>query len=150
MLLAGCSAGAPPTPDPTSIPTIPSSIVLETGSPQGDEGVPAQDDHSRKAATELATKAVAAWVNTSGGEGVWRSGLAAWLSPEALEYYAAVDPTNIAPAEATGPAELVDTSSPYLSRIRVETTNGIYEVVLNRVAAGDVWQVQRVTRADVG
>lgn len=133
-----------PAPDGSGTPTLadPGS-VLESAMPEA--GVPAVwDESSRVAARELAVHAVGAWVNVDDGEDVWRSGLAAWLSPDALAYYAAVDPRNIAAAEITGEPQLVDEDSPELAVVEVPTSAGIYEVTMNRVEAADPWAVQRV------
>lgn len=149
LVLAGCSPASPPSEavEDTPAPTVPASVVLDTGEPEGFAPVPSQDARSHTDAMEAGTRAVSAWVNTARGEEVWRAGLAAWLSPEAVEYYQWVDPRGIAASEVKS-AEVLDASSPYLTRVKVLTSDGVYEVLMNRVTAAEPWQVQRVTRVD--
>lgn len=150
LALAGCSSPKTPTFPPEAdhpTPTVSASVVLETGEPEGFAPVPSQDARSHTSALEAATRAVTAWVNTARGEEAWRAGLAAWLSPEAVEYYQWVDPRGIAASKVQS-AEILDASSPYLMKVKVLTSAGVYEVLLNQVTAAEPWQVQRVTRMD--
>lgn len=148
-VLAGCMAV--PAPDAAHLsgsptPTVAADAVMETGDPEGVAAEPTWDASSRAAARTAAERAVAAWINTSRGETVWRAGLVSWLSLDAQAFYASVDPRSIAAgAVAAGGSRLVDESSPYLARVHVETSAGSYEVLLNRASGTESWQAQRVT-----
>lgn len=147
--LSSCtSTPAPPSPSSAPItstaPTVDASAVLETGEAEGDAPEPTWDDAARASAVQLAERAVAAWLNTGRGEQAWRDGLASWLSPDAVDFYAAVDPRNIAPGAVDGASRVVDESSVYLAVVEVPTTAGSYTVTLNRVTATDPWHAQRV------
>ena len=150
-LVVGCTAaphsGVVTGAATSSVPTIAPSLVLETGGPDGEAAVPRWDESSRAAAVQLSERAVAAWVNTGRGESAWRTGLASWLSRDAVEFYAAVDPRNIVSAKVTGPGRVTDDTSPYLATVEVPTSAGVYQITLNRVGPLDPWEVQRLRLA---
>ncbi len=143
LSLSGCSATSDPIPG-----AVPATAVLETGDPEGPAPDPTWNGPSETAAIRTAQNAVGAWISTADAdEALWRGRLSAWLSPEAMEYYGAVDPRNIAPGSVTG-GRLLSTDGPAsLATVEVTTTSGRYEVLLNRFSGSEPWKTQRITEA---
>ena len=153
-LVTGCGgldyvrpAGA--TASPVATPTVAPSAVLDHGDAEGPASEPQWTDSARAGALDLAEHGVAAWINTSRGEDVWRAGLVSWFPPDAQSYYASVDPRNIAAGTViTGRSVLADEGSAYLAEVIVETTSGRYHAVLNRASGDEPWALQRITQEE--
>jgi hypothetical protein len=159
LLCTACAPAASTTPatqSPTSsaataTPTPPTSLSAG-GHPQAPGGtVPptlgiSWDEESKKAAADVATKAMSDFARPHIEETQWANDFARWLTPEATAAYSAVDPANIPVSRVTGTATLaVDEANGYGVTATVPTDIGPYKVQLLRTSKDSPWKVNRLT-----
>jgi hypothetical protein len=104
------------------------------------------DEDSKKAAVDVASKAMAAFARPKAEATQWANDFARWLTPHATAAYSAVDPANIPVSKVTGPATLaVDETNGYGVIATVPTDIGPYKVHLLRASQDSPWKVNRLT-----
>ena len=130
---------------------LPSQLPPATG-PGDDEAdlptplpYPSWDDASRTAAVGVAATAMGAFARPDTGAAEWWSALQPYLTANARAAYQDTDPAQVPTRSVTGPAVLVEDSSPYLAGVDVPTDVGVYRVLLAREGEGAPWLVERLT-----
>jgi hypothetical protein len=136
---------------PTAAASAPVSLSAG-GRPQAPGGtVPptlgiAWDEDSKKAAADVAGKAMADFARPNVEADRWANDFARWLTPQATAAYSAVDPANIPASRVRGPATLdVDETNGYGVTATVPTNAGPYRVQLLRTSRDSPWKVNRLT-----
>lgn len=148
----GASSSSPSTsPAPTGSTPLPEASdngsggtdadVLEEG---GEETPPTWDAASRAAAVTSATEIMTAFARPTVDQGAWWRDLAPRLTPTARRLYATVDAANVPAQGVTGPAKLVDDTTPYLAGVDVPTDAGVYRVLLTRSDANAPWLADQI------
>lgn len=155
-----CTSCAPPAgtrlaPQTSGTPTPAASAPVSLsagGQPQAPGGtVPptlgiAWDEESKKAAADVAVKAMADFARPTTDAAQWANDLARWLTPQATAAYSAVDPATIPASKITGRATLrVDETNGYGVTATVPTDAGPYRIQLLRTSRDSPWKVNRLT-----
>ena len=149
--LAAPSA-APRSQTPTPAPTpaaVDTSNAQNTGEPMEElpedsgaaEEVPVWDAAAEQ---EAATRAVAfmrAFGRPTLPADEWLRGIQGLMAPEAVDYFAYVDPINVPVTSVEDEAEVRETGSAYVAEVVVSTDAGPYLVTLTRRTGADPFLV---------
>ena len=159
VALLGCSEDEP-AGDSSSRPEATATQELAQGSDIGpgvieehDEPtpvgqVPTWDAAAEGEATEVAVAAVAAWARPDLRYEQWWAGLSPFLSWQAQEAFASVDPGNVPASAVTGDARAEPGESPFLSTVVVPTDVGTVQVLLSRQSADEEWLVESIREGE--
>ncbi|MDO5051921.1 MAG: hypothetical protein Q4E05_03400 [Pseudoclavibacter sp.] len=145
-LLAACSHGAPAAetasaPPPTSSPAW--TLPLDD-EPEHTPAVPVSDPASVAAAQQRAVEAFTLYLRPEVDQRTWLRDLTPYLTPDAYEAYATVDPRRIEAAEIhADQAALLGRPTLYAVVIAVPTSKGSWSVSLSRTGEHDPWYVAR-------
>ncbi|MFC0456205.1 hypothetical protein ACFFGR_06515 [Arthrobacter liuii] len=153
-----CTACAPvssttPAGKPSPAVTATAPVSLSAGGrPQAPGGTApatlgiAWDEPSKKAALDVATKAMTLYARPNVSAETWISDLGQLMTSQAVADYQYVDPANIPVKKVTGAGQLeVDPSNGFGCHVLFPTDAGPYDVQLLRSAADKRWQVNRFT-----
>lgn len=110
--------------------------------------VPTWDAAAEGEATEVAVAAVAAWARPDLRYEQWWAGLSPFLSWQAQEAFASVDPGNVPASAVTGDARAEPGESPFLSTVVVPTDVGTVQVLLSRQSADEEWLVESIREGE--
>ena len=113
-----------------------------TGQEQAtDHAPPTWDDHAAAEAGDRAVAFLRAFARPDLPAEDWHAGLTGFMTPEAAELFAYVDPANVPATQVTGTPAVSPGGSVYLAVVQVPTDAGTYRVTLTRTAAGQPWLV---------
>lgn len=143
LTLVGCSAAT--TPAPTASPQATTALKPPEDDDVSAAPAPVWDAAAKSQAADIAEKAVAAFVDHNSPQSSWIAKLRPYLSFNAAQAYATVDPSKIVGTRVTGPARITDTSSVYLGTFAVPTDAGDYVVLVQRTDAASPLLVERIT-----
>lgn len=163
LAVSACSDGSsePPTSPPATTPVVDaptgelsegSDIGLGVGeehdAPEPVGPVPTWDAAAEGEATEVAVAAVAAWARPDLGYEQWWAALSPFLSWQAQEAFASVDPALVPASAVSGEAQAEAGESPFLSTVVVPTDVGTVEVLLSRQSAEETWLVESIREGE--
>ncbi|MDP9026944.1 MAG: hypothetical protein M3N46_05225 [Actinomycetota bacterium] len=145
LALAGCvSWGQATTPlAPTSARS--SAVADQPDDDPSAKPAPVWDPASQLAAKEIAAAAVASFVDHHRSQKAWFAQLQPYLSFDAAQAYATVNPANVVGSRVTPNLALQPPTSVYLGTVLVPTDAGPYTVLLQRTDGASGWLVERIT-----
>jgi len=129
-------------PRPTSIYGLEDEDTGQTITP---EPAPSWDAKSREDATAAAVEAMELYARPDVTQKEWAHDLAPLMTAQAKEDYSYVDPASIAATSVTGPATIVEESSPKVVHVSVPTDVGTYTVLLIRQSQNEAWLTSKFT-----
>ncbi|HIZ36387.1 MAG TPA: hypothetical protein H9815_11460 [Candidatus Ruania gallistercoris] len=166
LAVSACSDGSSEPPTSSASPTATTPVVdaptgeLSEGSdigpgvgeehdaPESVGPVPTWDAAAEGEATEVAVAAVAAWARPDLGYEQWWADLSPFLSWQAQEAFASVDPALVPASAVSGEAQAESGESPFLSTVVVPTDVGTVEVLLSRQSAEETWLVESIREGE--
>jgi len=151
---------SPPVAEPQPVTTRrPQPAPAVTSDPPTDQGehlhrdvpeeqaswLPAEwDTTAREQAARSASDLISVWLAVDElTEPTWRRQSSTLVTADAAELITTVDPAELAPGDVTGPAQILQSPSPYLVTVSVPTTQGQWQVTLVRESGSDPWLAQR-------
>lgn len=136
----------PPGPAVTSAPPTDGGEHLHRDVPEEQASwLPAEwDTTAREQDARSASDLISVWLAVDElTEPTWRRQSSTLVTADAAELITTVDPAELAPGDVTGPAQILQSPSPYLVTVSVPTTQGQWQVTLVRESGSDPWLAQR-------